>query len=234
MPLILILSSLRFLFPPGTVLYSVLICEPVTCITDILLALYCFYAWRQINNQKINLITLKKWGTFFLFVGLGTLVGGIAHGISCNYPAARQVLWICMQLLSGGALYYALIAVFYSELTYKKSVKLLIIAARIQFTLFALAVLIFQNFVVVSINSSLGLLTLLIIIFPKNFRQVNYNLLVFTGILLSTGVVFIERAKLTCSQWLNQNDLAHVLMYICLFLIYKGVMLKQTEKKFFK
>ena len=66
---------------PDYVLFGLRILEPVTTITDILVAAVCLYSFWQLNRGPLSgkTILFMKW--YFFSMGLATFLGGIiGHG----------------------------------------------------------------------------------------------------------------------------------------------------------
>jgi hypothetical protein len=58
-----------------------LLFEPMTSLTDLLLSVSCFYFFFGIQKLNETKVGLEHWQKFFLFLGVSTLLGALAHAI---------------------------------------------------------------------------------------------------------------------------------------------------------
>lgn len=210
-------------------------CEPTTAITDLMLAgfcLWCFFQLKKIISKKDS---LYHWQLFFLAVGGSTFMGGLAHSLSCDKQSIYYITaWLLMQLFSGLSLFFAQQAAFLNEITNKKTRGLLKSLSIIQLIVFAVLVIVFMDFKVVAVNSLIGLVQLAFLLFPKSLIDWEYKTLVTAGLLSSFITVYINRTKLSFSHWFNYNDISHIVIFISLLLIYRGVRHKQNQNNLFR
>lgn len=209
--------------------------EPVSSLSDILLAVLAFILYRRMRSFKKLKISEKDWARFFLFLAYSTFCGGLAHAIfNRESNPVYDVIWLLMQLFSGIAVYYALNAAIHSEIKYTRQQNFLRRAAYLQLLIFLPCVLYFFNFKVVAVNSSIAIVALLIIyLFSKQSTWV-HRALITSGFLISVIAVYVNYTKTSLAPWFNHNDLSHVIMFLSLLLIYKGVKYKLLEYSFFK
>lgn len=197
-------------------------CEPTTAITDILLSVFSFWCYWSIATVKKNNPSMSAWSLFFLFLSLATFMGGIAHGISClQNHSYYMICWLTMQILSGISIFFVQQAVFISEIRNIKIKNNFIIASKIQLAIFFVCVFVFLNFRVLAINSAIGLIQLLVLCFPINNRK--YKGMVSLGFWISFFTIYINQKKINLTNWFNHNDISHVVMFVSMLLIFKGV-----------
>ena len=66
---------------PSIEVFGILLQEPVTTLTDLLVSIICFYAYWKLKKHSIPGGTIFYMNLYFLFMGLGTAFGGlIGHG----------------------------------------------------------------------------------------------------------------------------------------------------------
>jgi hypothetical protein len=223
------------LFEISLITLSNSIAEPVSCITDIILAGVSYYFFVRLRYLKNSAIAEKHWASFFLFFGHSTFSGGLAHAI-CDRISnpAYDLVWLSMQLFSGAAVFYALNAAIRSEIKHKGQQKYFLLATNIQLLIFLPCVFYFMHFKVVEVNLFISLVALLyiyIISFQTNWV---HRALIGLGFLISGFTVYVHYKKVSLAWWFNHNDIAHVIMYLSLILIYKGVKYKIMSDSLFK
>ena len=217
--------------------FGILIAEPTTAITDFILAVLCtfFYARFSANNKEDG---SYYWKRFFLFMGISTLIGGITHAfLEDHNTRTYSIFWLSMQLFSGLSVLYCQIATIHSipntKIPIYRSVKASLLFCRIQFFVFAIAVLFFQNFIVVVSNSTLGFLLVLYIHALSGRKYGNRPAAwIALGIMVSFLTAIIYTLKISINQWFNFKDIAHVIMMISLSFIFYGAMLSfESDQK---
>jgi hypothetical protein len=208
------------------------ICEPTTAITDFMLSFFCLWCYKNIKKQSGKKEFKTLWANFFLFVACSTFFGGINHSVTCLADTTYHVVaWIGMQLFSCLALFFAQKAVFNSELKNENLKNRLNVFALIQLICFGIIGILMMSITAVSLNSLIGLLQLLIICFPRNSEKIAYRSLVCGGFIISFLTIYISHNKISFAYWFNYNDIAHVIIFMSLLLIYKGI-LNQTRSQF--
>lgn len=201
--------------------------EPVTSITDFMLAAVAFYFFYSIHKMESKKRSVINWSKFFLFLGLSTFFGGLAHAISDRENNfIYDLVWLSMQLSSGLSVFYAQSAAFRSEIRNRKTQKILHKVSFIQLLLFIPSVIYFFSFKVVAINSSIGLIELVILFLPVGIQNWKHKALISAGVLISFLTVYVNSTKLSIATWFNYNDISHVIMFVSILMICKGVKYK--------
>jgi hypothetical protein len=200
--------------------------EPVTSITDMMLSSSCFYFFYAIPKIKKGVPFLSDWRKFFLFLGISTFLGAIAHGIfHSKNDGIYDVVWIIMQLFSGLSVFYAQSAAF-GQLENSKTRNIWLNISIIQFLIFGFSVFYFFNFKVVAINSLIAMIQLILIFFPVKLEDWAYRALISSGFMISFLTVYVHQQKLSYSRYFNYKDISHVIMYFSLLLIFRGIKYK--------
>ena len=207
-----------------------LLCEPMTSITDFMLsavAFYLFFSFYKIESKKRNVI---NWSKFFLFLAFSTFFGGMAHAITNRENnLVYDLVWLSMQVCSGISVFYAQSAAFRSEIRNRKTQRILHRISFIQLMLFIPSVIYFFSFKVVAINSSIGLIELVILFLPLGIRKAKHKTFICSGVLISFLTVYVNRTKFSFVSWFNYNDISHVIMFVSIVMICKGVMHKHNS-----
>lgn len=202
---------------------NVAIHEPVGVFTDFIITVLCFYFYLTLNRTPKNSKSINNWKYFFLFVGVASLVGGCAHGFFAIHQGfGYKSFWLTMQALNVCSVYCAQQATLNSALQSSTKKKFWDLSYRLQLILFLTAVFIFHNFLVVIIDSALGLFPIMIVHFIDAKRN-NNNLWIAFGIVVLCITAVVHATKLSFHTYFNHLDLAHVLIIINLSLIFVGV-----------
>ena len=212
---------------PSIDVLGIHITEPFTWLTNWLVAAFSFYFGHKLFYDPVPDIQKKFWGVFFFFMGLASTTGGTAHGfidyVGNNFHLAA---WI----FTGFAVFGAEMA----SLPLVRNIKLarlLRILFYVQLFLMAGSVLIFQSFESVRLNSFIGLIGIVLMIqlvYYIRFRT-RRNGLIIIGILSNAIPALIHAIRVSYNEWFNFNDLSHVVMVGCFYIIYYGA--KQPESK---
>lgn len=222
----------RFLKMTDTTIYiyDLAIHEPVTALTDFMITFLCFLFFFCLKNEN-KIISIKYWKAFFLFFGFSTLVGGCSHALFAIHEGfAYKSFWIAMQVLNGFAVYSTQQATYNTILKNTGSKEIWKKSYIIQLIVFLIAVLVFQNFLVVVLDNAIGLIPVMILHFrdSKNKRESRF---IANGILISFLTAFVHGAKLSLHAYFNFNDISHVLIMISLSVVFLGVSRKVYQQR---
>ncbi len=212
------------------------ILEPVTVLTDILLSIFCIYFYNKLNFQGNQALLGKYWRLFFLFIGLATFIGAIAHGFKSYFSEeVYYFVWMTMNVSSIPSSYYLLKATIeLSEFTDEQKAKLTRISffAMLLLTIFTMLL---NNFVLIKINAAIVIILALIRHYHTYKKGYSGSGYIVAGFAFSLSSVVVHSAQLSISEWFNFKDISHVIMNISLYIIFTGVLLKtkalQTEKR---
>lgn len=201
---------------------NVAIHEPVAVFTSYIISGMCFYYYWKLKKTEAQHAAISPWAKHLLFVGFASLVGSFSHGFFAVHQGfGYEMFWLPMQVLNITAVYFAQQAVLNSVLTHSPFNKYWKLSYNIQLAIFLTSVFIFHNFLVVIINAVVGIIPLIVLLF-KNSKKENSSLWIATSffILASSAIIFIT--KFTLHKYFNHIDLSHVIMMLCLWMIYKG------------
>ncbi len=209
------------------VLGGIKISEPVTALTDIvtgLLSFYCFSKLRRVSGQKAaNLL----FAYYFLFIGIAVTYSAIIghaffHLFNDYWKIPGWVIGACAIFLIESA------AIRYLQETFPKSRPLQWagILPFVQLIIFlGFMVAPSRSFTDVRMNSAIGMIGIVlpIITFLAFYlKHIGYKIVIF-AILLSLAPATVYYYEISISKWFNFHDLSHVLMAICIFIMYVGV-----------
>jgi hypothetical protein len=201
---------------PDIELFGIRILEPVTSITDIIVAMVCLYAYWQLNKGPLRgkTILFMKW--YFLTMGLATFLGGmIGHGFLYAFDEHWKLLgWyismISIALIERSAIEYAKPHInpkLGSAFLVLNIIELVILMAIVTYTL---------HFSIVEFHCVYGLMIVVfsfhLYTYLKTRDKGSKWILYAVGVLVMAAFVF--NYPVVLDAWFNHRDLAHILMAI--------------------
>ncbi len=212
---------------PSIEIFNLRIDEPITSVTDILMATICFYAYFKIKHTESSGRIKWFFTYYFLILGLGTLFGGLlGHAFLYRLsPSWKLVSWVFI-MISVALLAHALLELskplikpIISKLIVRLNFLILIIA--LFFTLWTLA------FAAVKYYTIFGMVAIVAstsyFIFHKTRSRGVVKLLFAVGLGMISALVFSYGWGV--SPWLNHNDISHLILSYSTVVIYKGTAL---------
>lgn len=186
------------------------------------------YFYNKLNFPGNKLMLGKYWRLFFLFIGISTFVGAIAHGLKDYFSNnVFYYVWMLMNVTSIPSSYYLLKATIeLSEFSDKLKKQLTIVAFTAMLGLTILTITI-NHFVFIKINAVIVIFLALIRhyhTYKKGYTGSGY---IFFGFAFSLTSAIVHTAQLSISNdWFSYKDISHVIMNISLYIIFVGVALK--------
>lgn len=206
--------------------------EPVTVLTDLFITGLCIYFYRQLNRFPKHDGATVQWKYFFGLMSLSSFMGGCSHAFfEIHQGMGYMFFWLGMQALNIFSVYCMQRATFYSVLKGSASRGYWGAAYKAQLVVATIAVFVFQNFLVIIINTAVALIPIMVIHF-LGAKKVKSNLWIAYGIIVLFATAFVNAAKLTIHDYFNHLDLAHVLIMINLTCMYIGVKRNATALQF--
>ncbi len=212
------------LIQPDIEIFNIVINEPVTAFTDVVVALACIWAFYQLYNLPEK----NKIKTFLLFyfagMGLATLHGGIiGHGFlylfsfSWKLPA-WFVSMVAVASLERSAIEYARkiispkLGIFFLWLNIIELLTFMFVSF---YTL---------NFYYVMVHMSYGLLVVVasfhFYVYRKTKSNGSYIFLLSVAVAIVSGTIFLNEWGF--SKWFNHVDISHIFMTAITMLLYYG------------
>jgi hypothetical protein len=205
-------------------IFGILILEPVTSLTDLLVSAVCFYAFFNLKKKNESSLHFKLINWFFLTMGLATMLGGlIGHAFLYAFSFGWKLPGWLMSMLSISLLERASIE-YAKPLLSRKLRKFMDWANIIELITFMSLTFIFLDFRFVEIHSAFGLLIvntpLYIYIFVKTRNKVSIFMLVAISIAILSAIAFMN--EISIHIWFNHLDLSHTLMAMAAYFFFKG------------
>lgn len=197
--------------------------EPVTVLTDYIMAAQCLYYYLKLKEVGFLGNSTTYWSYFFGLMAVSAFSGGCSHAFfEVHEGFGYKAFWLSMQVTNIFSLYYLQQAMLHSALADSKNQNLWNTGFRIQLVIALIAIFVFQNFLVVIINTSIALIPALIIYFA-DARQDRSSLWIAFGIIILFVTGVVNAVKLCLHTYFNHLDLAHVLIMINLWMMFTGV-----------
>jgi hypothetical protein len=197
--------------------------QPVTVLTDYIIAALCLFCFLQLKKLHHKNKSTANWNYFFVFLGLSSFMGGCSHAFFAVHEGfGYKAFWLQMQVLNNVMIYFAQRATLHSALQNSLKRKLWSISYTLQLILFTVAVFVFQNFLVVVIDTAVGLIPVMIIHFVDS-KKVKASSFIAYGILTMFLTAVVNGAKLSIHTYFNYQDISHVLIMISLSLMFVGI-----------
>jgi hypothetical protein len=201
--------------------------EPMTVLTDLLIAVLAIAIYFQLKN-KADAIT-RNWSYFFLFMGISTVIGSCSHAFFAVHEGwYYKSFWLPMQVINGFAIYYAQQATFISALQVSANRMKWKWSYVIQLVVFILALFYVQKYIVSIIENAIGLIPIMILHYQY---QRPFAKMIANGIAISFITAFVNLCKLSLHAYFNYNDIAHVFIMISLYVMYKGVRMRTISEE---
>jgi hypothetical protein len=206
--------------------------EPVTTLTDFLVALVCWFAFFQFHKIKGSKSETYPWFKryFFIFAIGMTSAAWLGHGLQAYVPArAKAFGWMCgatgLMFLQFGS--FQLI----KETTVawlKKVLPLWFIVqwlTAISLMVIRLNVSVPDAFMVTQINSTVAIIGTVLPMHFYAFKRVGISgskiVLGALGYSIIPGIVYSQ--QLSIHRWFNYHDISHVLMAIFMTIMFLGL-----------
>jgi hypothetical protein len=207
-------------------LFGLQLVDPSTFFTDMILAVFSLIFYFRLKKIPILHPAHKFWCLFFLYMSISTFIAGFGHLLSIY---AGKTILVVSWLFSG-------IAIYNLELTsiniiipssLKKGLQLFII---FQLLLCIIALLYFQDFFYIKINTTIGIIGVVLVIQSFSYFSIHdsASIYIISAISLIFLTSLIHYLKLSFGKWFNYNDISHIIMVISLFLFYKGSIKSNT------
>jgi hypothetical protein len=196
--------------------------EPMTVLTDLLIAALAITFYFQLKN-KTDAVT-RNWSYFFLFLGLSTIFGACSHAFFAVHEGwYYKSFWLPMQAINGIAVYCAQQATLLSALEGSTNKIKWKWSYVIQLVVFIIVLLRVQKYIVTIIENAIGLIPIMVLYYQYKRP---FSRMIANGIAISFITALINLGKLSLHAYFNYNDIAHVFIMISLYVMYKGVRMR--------
>lgn len=213
------------LLQPSIEILNLRIDEPVTLLTDLLLAMICFYAFFRIRNRDHKWKFHGYFSLYFLVLGLAALTGGfLGHAFQYRLAEGWKLVSWTLTLLSVAIMVHALLAV--SMPAIKKRIAGMISVLNALICLLAIIMTVrSMDFTPVKYYSVFGLVILAgsisCYLYKRTGNRGLLKLMGGVGIGLFTAIIY--SLEWGISHWFNHRDVSHIILCFSVYIVYKGV-----------
>jgi hypothetical protein len=210
--------------PPIT-LYGVQILEPVTSLTDLITALVCFYAFYRLSKLDRHGKVYTYFRYYFLWTGIATTCAAfIGHAFLYLFSFEWKMIgWAFsatgILFIEWGTLH------FIREEISSRAFQWISRGTLVKYLAFWTLILTTQSFLATQAQAAIGLIGIVLPLQAYHYlhtRHPGSRAIVF-ALLFSFLPAITYNAKLSLHTYFNHHDISHLLMAVCLFLIYRGV-----------
>ncbi|MCI4649698.1 hypothetical protein [Phaeodactylibacter sp.] len=210
--------------PPIT-LYGVQILEPVTSLTDFITALVCFYAFYRLSKLEGKGKMYQYFRYYFLCTGIATTCAAfIGHAFLYLFSFEwKMVGWAFsatgILLMEWGTLFFVRreIPSRVFQWTFRGTL--------VKYLAFWALILTTQSFLATQAQAAIGLVGIVLPLQVYHYLRTRHpgSRAIIIALLFSLLPAVTYNTKLSFHTYFNHHDISHLLMAICLFLIYRGV-----------
>ena len=205
---------------PKTIIY-----EPMTTITDVLIAIIALYYARELTAiyfyQFLNV--QYHWIWTFRMLALGAFLGAISHGIGPYLSPVLQVsVWKFTTYSIGIMSYFMVLSMLHHLFDYPVVVRWRWILVAL-IIIYLTVVTINDNFINV-IRFYVPLMVIVVIGLLYTWLTVNADgtdMIIF-GILISFIAAGVQQSRIVLHEHMNYNDIAHFIQMAAMWCFYRG------------
>ncbi|MDX2250414.1 MAG: hypothetical protein SF052_26770 [Bacteroidia bacterium] len=214
-------------------LLGIQILEPVTSLTDFITATVCFTSFTFLQRQNSTHISVNLMKYYFLLMGIGMIFAAfIGHAFLYMVTTDWKMIgWIFSAF---AILMFELSSAEYAKpyIGVKKS-RIIQLFGFLQISGFLLTMAFpeTRNFTTVKINSTLGLMGVVLPVHGWLWLQQKtggsniFSLAVIYGVIPA----IVYNTQFTLHRYFNYHDISHVLMSIFILILFRGTLLMRPE-----
>ncbi|MFK7755575.1 MAG: hypothetical protein AB8B53_01445 [Flavobacteriales bacterium] len=209
---------------PSIELFGLILREPVTAGTDVLISIACLAVYFKLRSLPSKGNLRKLFMYHFLFMAIATFLGGVVgHALMHYLPEAMKLPGWIAGLISVALLERAIIT-YSCRFFNSKTGNILLGYNFIEFVTFLTLLLVTVSFKIVLFHTVLGILIVVtgltgfLYVKEKSKGSINILLAVLVSVI---GVLFFV-FKIGLHKWFNHADIGHVFMILATFFYYKG------------
>ena len=205
---------------PKTIIY-----EPMTTITDVLIAIIALYYSRELTaiylHQLLNVQYHLIWT--FRMLSFGALLGAISHGIGPYFhPIVGDLVWKFTTYSIGIMSYFMVLTMLHHLFDYP-------VVLRLRWILIALIIIylavvtINDNFInVIRFYVPLMVIVVLGLLYTWLTGNADGTSMIILGILISFIAAGVQQSGIVLHEHMNYNDIAHFIQMVAMWCFYRG------------
>lgn len=216
---------------PSIDFLGITISEPVTMLTDFVLAGFCLYYYFRLKNIAVSDPAKKYFSYYFLIMAIGTFLGGLlGHGLQPylgmpgKYPS-----WIATILTMSYLLLASVELLPNGNKNQKSKFLWLTIILAVLFLSLALYNKHFSYVIYHNIAAAVVMIPIFIYLYIK-FKMKGTDWILFSFI-ISTSIPYFQINRIGFNKWFTYHDVCHTIMLVGLSLLFYGayIILKHIE-----
>ncbi len=201
-----------------------MIAEPVTTLTDYLLAMLA--AWLGARLLRQTAVPRSRSRTLlagsFWSIALAALAGGTSHGFAPYLgDGARTALWKLTVLAVGATAFLFVVASAYASLRARPR-RILLAIVTAQLVVYTGWMMRHDDFIWVIVNYVPQMVGVLVLQSVQMARRAPGAGWLVAGLLLTLGGAAIQASGLAVHRYFNHNDLYHVVQMAGMVLLFRG------------
>lgn len=211
---------------PSIEFLGVRIDEPVTTITDLLLAFVCFKAFYNLKKKNIPGNTHLFFSYYFLLMGIATTVGGlVGHGFLYLFSLGWKLPgWITsmlsVALIERSAIEHARSSIKPGAAKFFLALNIVELIVIISITMTTL------NFRWVEFHTGYGLLAIVapfhLFYYYKTKDRGSLTVVIAVAIASLGALIYLTRFSI--HTWFNYLDFSHIILAIAAWVFYRGAL----------
>ncbi|MBL4658269.1 MAG: hypothetical protein JKX73_09735 [Flavobacteriales bacterium] len=219
---------------PDMEIFGIRVMEPVTSVTDILVAVVCFYAYWRLKKANVATRSAKYMQIYFLTMGFATFFGGmIGHAFLYAVNEYWKLLGWYISMISVAVIERS--AIQYARRLIKPALgRAFMIINIVELLTFMIITAVTLHFRFVQVHAAYGFL---VVVF--SFHLFTYwktkdegSKMFLRSISVLFVAAFIFNYPVVLHEWFNHRDFAHILMAIGTYLFMLGTLkFEQAPKK---
>lgn len=217
---------------PSVYPFGIRIDEPLATLTDVIVALVCFYAYYQLNKRKLPGRAQFYFRYYFLLMGIATMSGGlIGHGflyaLSFGWKLPGWIIsMISVALVERSAIAHA------QPLMGPRIGKFFLVVNLIELTTIIAITMTTLDFKWVQFHSGYGLLAIVTTFHAFTWYRTRDkgSLIIIGGVAITCIASYVFINQLSIHTWYNYLDLSHTLLAIAAYVMYLGGLRLQARK----
>ncbi|MEM1123307.1 MAG: hypothetical protein AAGJ18_22895 [Bacteroidota bacterium] len=213
-------------------LFGISISEPMTMLTDYLLAIVAFYLSWRIFQQTAGQQSRKYWALASVFIGSAAFWGGTYHGfqtvltdgqISLCWKLVVYSVGLSTLFFSYGTALATLTPKYHKWVLYPSMAKLILCIVWANLS---------DDFLFVMLDY---LVTLLLVVAIFTYAKLKWGApsyyYIVAGVIVFFVGTWIQTIGFAMHEHFNHNDLLHILQTVAVVLFYRGTLLLSDRKK---
>jgi len=219
---------------PQIEILGVVVAEPTTIVTDYVVAVVSvWFATRLIFSEHSRRHACRQWwATGFLFIGLGLILGGTAHGFAPYLSvSAMSMIWKLAYYVAGLAMASLVAGTVVGSVPARN-------LRRVLHGLNGLGLLIFATWVTISDDNFVWVIIVTVVslggvaliqIWAFALQKSKSAKWLISGVLLYFLSAVIQQSNIDLHPNLNHNDLYHIVLMAGLYFLFRGAKLLQDQ-----